>query len=406
MSVVIPTHNPRRDFLARVLDALKQQTLLREQWEVIVVDNGSKQPLRAAGLRDQETKRPREREQESGVSPKINIVDLSWHGNARIVREEELGLTFARLRGFAEAKGEVVVLVDDDNVLAPDYLETAVRIAQERPGLGAFGGKCLPEFEHEPPHWLKGITSGLGLRDLGEEPVVYPCEGGKVGKCEGGGGGLRDERLKDEKTAEDGQLPAESARQVAQRPTDTQHRQHRAVREFPDCAPIGAGMVLRREAAAAYAERIEQRTKGLRDKGTAGQLDQKTKRLKDQETITDRKGDSLASGGDNDICLTVIEEGWQVGYLPQLQLTHLIPKQRMTLDYHKRMAREAMRSFILMLDQHGIRPWGAIPRWSVPLRVAKDYLRVQPWRSPELLLKWSMNRGRYEACGGLAAKRP
>ena len=388
MSVVIPTHNPRRDFLARVLDALKQQTLLREQWEVIVVDNGSKQPLRAAGLRDQETKRPREREQESGVSPKINIVDLSWHGNARIVREEELGLTFARLRGFAEAKGEVVVLVDDDNVLAPDYLETAVRIAQERPGLGAFGGKCLPEFEHEPPHWLKGITSGLGLRDLGEEPVVYPCEGGKVGKCEGGGGGLRDERLKDEKTAEDGQLPAESARQVAQRPTDTQHRQHRAVREFPDCAPIGAGMVLRSSAARAYAERLQAR--GQRQ-GARG-----------QETITDRKGDSLASGGDNDICLTVLEEGWQVGYLPQLQLTHLIPKGRMTLDYQKRMARDSMKSFILMLDQHGIRPWPAMPKWTLPLRVASDWLRVKPWNSPEQLLRFWGHVGMYEGRAALA----
>ena len=149
-------------------------------------------------------------------------------------------------------------------------------------------------------------------------------------------------------------------------------------------------MVLRREAAAAYAERMKQRTTGRQDHGT----------------ITDRKGDSLASGGDNDICLTVLEASWQVGYLPQLQLTHLIPERRMTLDYQRRMAREAMRSFILMLDQHGLRPWGAVPKWSVPLRVAKDYLRVQPWRSPERLLKWCMNRGRYEACGRLAAKLP
>jgi hypothetical protein len=90
-----------------------------------------------------------------------------------------------------------------------------------------------------------------------------------------------------------------------------------------------------------------------------------------------------------------------VGYLPQLQLTHLIPAGRMTLDYQRRMARDAMKSFILMLDQHGIRPWPAISSWSVPLRVAKDYFRVQPWRSPERSLKWSMNRGRYEACAAL-----
>ena len=369
VSVVIPTHNPRADYLARVIESLRHQTLPHEQWELLVVDNASREKVEGR-------------------------VDIGWQPNARIVREERLGLTFARLRGFEEAKRELIVMVDDDNVLAPDYLANAVRIAQEHPMLGAFGGKCLPEFEHEPPHWLKGITSGLGLRDLGEEPVVYPCEGGKVGKCEGGGGGLRDDRqpevggmrpetgdglhsnqlIKDEKTAEDGQLP-------------TQHRQRRAVREFPDSAPIGAGMVLRRDAAAAYAERIKQQTK----------------RLKDQETITDRKGDSLASGGDNDICLTVVEEGWQVGYLPQLQLTHLIPRQRMTLDYHKRMARDSMKSFILMLDQHGIRPWPAMTKWTLPLRVANDWWRVRPWQGPEQSLRFWGHVGMYEGRAALRA---
>jgi hypothetical protein len=144
-------------------------------------------------------------------------------------------------------------------------------------------------------------------------------------------------------------------------------------------------MVLRREAAAAYAERIKQQTK----------------RLKDQETITDRKGDRLASGGDNDICLTVIEEGWQVGYLPSLQLTHLIPKGRMTLDYHRRMARDSMKSFILMLDQHGIRPWPAMAKWTLPLRVASNWLRAKPWQGMEQSLTFWGNVGMYEGRAAL-----
>ena len=39
-SVIICTHNPRSDYLRRVLDALKAQTLLREQWELLLIDNG------------------------------------------------------------------------------------------------------------------------------------------------------------------------------------------------------------------------------------------------------------------------------------------------------------------------------------------------------------------------------
>lgn len=146
-------------------------------------------------------------------------------------------------------------------------------------------------------------------------------------------------------------------------------------------------MVLRREAASAYAERLQARGK--------------RQEARSKETITDRKGDSLASGGDNDICLTVVEEGWQVGYLPQLRLTHLISAKRMTLDYHKRMARDSMKSFILMLDQHGIRPWPAMSKWTLPLRVASDWWRVKPWEGPEQSLRFWGHVGMYEGRAAL-----
>jgi hypothetical protein len=113
----------------------------------------------------------------------------------------------------------------------------------------------------------------------------------------------------------------------------------------------------------------------------------------------------LASGGDNDICLTVVEEGWQVGYLPQLQLTHLIPARRMTLDYHKRMARDSMKSFILMLDQHGIRPWPAMARWTLPLRAAIDWWRVKPWQGAEQSIKFWGHLGMFDGRALLSRQR-
>lgn len=330
------------DYLQRVLEALRIQTLSTGQWELLLVDNAS-------------------RETPDGR------LEMGWHPHARVVREKRLGLTFARLRGFTEARGELIVMVDDDNVVAPDYLETAERIARDHPMLGAFGGKCLPEFEVKPEPWLKARGKGLGLRDRGEREEFFP-ETAIAESCQSSVGGLQREENRRLAT-DDGKLM-------------TANRQRRAVREFPDCAPIGAGMVLRNSAARAYAELLQARGK---------------------QTITDRLGDSLASGGDNDICLTVIEEGWQVGYLPQLRLTHLIPKQRMTLDYHKRMARDSMKSFILMLDQHGMRPWPAMPKWTLPLRVASDWWRVKPWKSPERLLRFWGHVGMYEGRAALPA---
>lgn len=129
LSVVLPAHDPRLDVLARVLEGLRRQTLHPGRWELLVVDNRSTPPLAPA-------------------------LDLAWHPAARVLREETLGLTPARCTGFRAAAGEFIVLVDDDNVLAPDYLETALQIAGECPRLGAWGGSVSPRFErpdHAPP---------------------------------------------------------------------------------------------------------------------------------------------------------------------------------------------------------------------------------------------------------------
>jgi glycosyltransferase involved in cell wall biosynthesis len=76
------------------------------------------------------------------------------------VREEAVGLTNARLRGFAETTGEVIVLVDDDNVLAPDYLEQVVRIARDHPFLGTWSGNVTLKLDPgvpEPPRELRHL---------------------------------------------------------------------------------------------------------------------------------------------------------------------------------------------------------------------------------------------------------
>ena len=143
-SVVICTHNPRGDYLRRVLDALKAQTLPETTWELLLIDNASKERLADAW-------------------------DLSWHPNGRHIREDNLGLTPARLRGISEAKAELVVFVDDDNVLEPSYLEGALRIGAECPMLGVWGGSLRPEFESAPPDcllpWIHYLAIGSVERD-------------------------------------------------------------------------------------------------------------------------------------------------------------------------------------------------------------------------------------------------
>lgn len=144
VSVVICTHNPREDFLRRTLEALKAQTLTTSRWEFILIDNASKELL-------------------------AEKWDLSWHPAARHVREDKVGLTAARLRGIGESKGELIVFVDDDNVLDPDYLEKAVEIGTEWKVLGAWGGQSDPEFQTPPPDWAAPFLGMLAIRAVTKE---------------------------------------------------------------------------------------------------------------------------------------------------------------------------------------------------------------------------------------------
>jgi glycosyltransferase involved in cell wall biosynthesis len=334
------------DYLARVLDALRGQTMSKDLWELLIVDNGSREALEVASS------------QLPVVSKNPNAIDLSWHPHARIVREEELGLTYARLRGFAEARGELIVMVDDDNVLAPDYLANAVEIASKHPDIGAFGGKCLPEFEKELEPWMREFLPLLALRDHGDEEVVS----GDIRSADG------------------------------------------SRRAYPDrAAPIGAGMVLRSGAARAYAERLQARGK-RQEVGEEGRQESvgssQVKGREDLMTITDRKGDSMASAGDNDLVFQVLRDGWRVGYFPQLVVTHLIPASRLTVDYLARANRGIQRSWAQVLRKHDACPWAVIPAWSLPLRKAKAWMAQRPWCNVSSKIRLAGVVGRLEGLVG------
>ena len=83
LSLVICTHNPRQKYLERTLAALRMQTLPKEEWELVVVDNLSTPPL-------------------------VGSLDLSWHPRGRIIAESELGILPARVRGLKETKSPFV----------------------------------------------------------------------------------------------------------------------------------------------------------------------------------------------------------------------------------------------------------------------------------------------------------
>jgi glycosyltransferase involved in cell wall biosynthesis len=116
--------------------------------------------------------------------------DLSWHPQGRHVRENDLGLTAARLCGIKEAKGELFVFVDDDNVLSPDYLSNALEISLSKNCVGAYGGNVVGEFETPPESWVNIMFSVFAVVDVKAEQwtcgpgttaqLMAPCGSGMV----------------------------------------------------------------------------------------------------------------------------------------------------------------------------------------------------------------------------------
>ncbi len=146
VSVIICTHNPRPDYLRRVLNGLEAQTLPASKWELLVIDNASREPL-------------------------CDSWDLSWHPLARHIRENETGLTPARLCAIREATGELLVFVDDDNILDAAYLVTAAKLAEDHPQIGAFGASIKGDYEIPPPEFIRPYLFCLAIYELDDDHI-------------------------------------------------------------------------------------------------------------------------------------------------------------------------------------------------------------------------------------------
>lgn len=142
ISLIICTYNPRQDYLERVLSALKTQTVPLTSWELLIVDNASKIPV-------------------------ASLFDLSWHPQARVVIEEKQGLTHARLCGIRNTTAPLILYIDDDNILPPDYLAQALSIDREFPQMSIWGASVIaPEYEVAPAPELEPFCPILALKKV------------------------------------------------------------------------------------------------------------------------------------------------------------------------------------------------------------------------------------------------
>ena len=125
VSIVIPTHN-RLEKLRETVEKLRRQDFPTEDYEIVVVDDGSNPPVVF--------------ETDFTVSPTIRIVRLE--GEERSV---------ARNTGAREAKGELVIFIDDDIATKEDFVKNHWQAHQEFAKTLAIGEILLPEDSLNAP---------------------------------------------------------------------------------------------------------------------------------------------------------------------------------------------------------------------------------------------------------------
>ncbi len=133
ISVVICCHNSAARLPETLRHLAQQQVPSGLEWEIVVIDNAS-------------------------TDETLNVVhqfSIQYSGIVvRLVSEPRLGTGYARQRGIAEALREIVLFVDDDNWLAPDYLHLTAQIMKQHPEVGALGGMSSACCEGPEPAWL------------------------------------------------------------------------------------------------------------------------------------------------------------------------------------------------------------------------------------------------------------
>ncbi len=131
ISAVICTHN-RVEYLPKAIRSLAQQTLDRQLYEIIVVDNASTDNTR-----------------------EVLVNRCSTMTNLRYVYEARLGLSRARNMGWEKARGKYVAYLDDDAIACSDWLENIVSVFRNvQPTPGCVAGRVDPLWDAPRPAWL------------------------------------------------------------------------------------------------------------------------------------------------------------------------------------------------------------------------------------------------------------
>ncbi|WP_183563787.1 glycosyltransferase family 2 protein [Mucilaginibacter sp. SP1R1] len=126
ISVIVPCYN-QGEYLAEALDSVLAQTY--QNWECVIVNDGSN-------------------DNTEDVATEYCKKDNRFH----YLTKENGGLSSARNAGIQQSKGEFILPLDADDLIAPQYIEKALEVFEDKNGLTLVYCKAK-KFGYENADW-------------------------------------------------------------------------------------------------------------------------------------------------------------------------------------------------------------------------------------------------------------
>lgn len=162
LTLIIASYN-RAAQLLDTLESVVWQDAPRREWECVVVDNNSADDTQVQFAA---------------------FAAAHTDCNLRIVCETRQGLSHARNRGIAVARGAYIAIIDDDELIEPQFIRSYIEFFNQNRSALVAGGPIVAEYPAGCPAWMSRYV---------EIPIANPMNYGEqvrpfpTGKIPGGG---------------------------------------------------------------------------------------------------------------------------------------------------------------------------------------------------------------------------
>lgn len=143
VSVILPVYN-EEEYVKKCLTSLQTQSVPPD--EILVVDNNSRD----------------------------RTVEIAKKFNARIIREKKQGISYARNRGFDEAKGDILARIDADSILPKNWIKRIKYNFSRYKIDGLTGPVIFYDFPFRTPAYAQMYLEIFKLVQKGNNTLIGP----------------------------------------------------------------------------------------------------------------------------------------------------------------------------------------------------------------------------------------